>query len=72
MAFTSWTLARNGHRVTCTLIPQPSGYCILRLTHRGHHILDERCEGPQHAMSRSFDAFNALLTRGWLDESSVN
>jgi hypothetical protein len=71
-AHTSWVLARDGHRITCTLFAGPDGWYRLRLIHKGHRVLDEWCEGPQHALSRSFDAFNALVIRGWIGENSVN
>lgn len=62
-AHTSWTLGRHGQRLTCTLITQPSGEYVLRLTHEGRRILDERCEGPEHALGRSLEAFGALVAR---------
>jgi hypothetical protein len=68
---TSWVLARNGQRLTCTLIAD-DGHYTLRLTHRGQTILNEVCEGPQHALSRSIDTLTALLTNGWISDQSVN
>ena len=68
---TSWVLARNGQRLTCTLIADEGRY-FLKLSHRGRSILAERCDGPQHAISRSFEAFTALLTHGWICDQSVN
>ena len=68
---TSWTLARNGQRLTCTLIADGEWYTV-RITHAGHPIIEERCQGPQDALVRSFEAFTALATRGWITESAVN
>jgi hypothetical protein len=70
-ARTSWTLARNGQRLTCTLIANGGSYTV-RITHAGHHIVEERCDGPEAALVRSFEAFTALATRGWITESAVN
>jgi hypothetical protein len=69
---TTWTLARNGERMTCTLIGARAGEYLLRLTHNGHRIIDERCEGPQHALMRSLDAFGTLLALGWMDDGAEN
>ena len=68
----SWTLGRDGHRLTCALVRKPSGVYLLRLSHEGQRILDERCDSPQHAVERSLRAFGVLVARGWLPESSVN
>ena len=68
---TSWTLARNGQRLTCTLIAEGEWY-TMRITHAGHHIVEERCKGPHDALVRSFEAFTALATRGWMSEAAVN
>jgi len=65
---TSWTLERHGQRLTCTLTARPSGEYVLRLTHQGQRILDELCDGPQHAISRSLDTFGVLIAGGWLHE----
>jgi len=68
---TSWVLARDGQRLTCTLVAD-DGHYTLRLTHKGQTILNEVCEGPQHALSRSLDTLAALLTHGWIGDLSVN
>jgi hypothetical protein len=68
----SWTLGRDGHTLTCTLIRKPSGRYILRLRHGGRHILDERCDSPQQAVTRSLEAFHVFLARGWLPENAAN
>jgi hypothetical protein len=68
---TSWTLARNGQRLTCTLIADGEWYTV-RISHAGHPIVEERCQGPQAALVRSFEAFTTLATRGWITESAVN
>ena len=68
---TSWTLARNGQRLTCTLIAEGEGYTI-RISHAGHHIVEQRCQGAQDALVRSFEAFTALAARGWMSEAAVN
>ena len=68
---TSWTLTRDGQRLTCTLIADGEFY-TMRITHGARHIVEERCEGPQDALVRSFQAFSALAARGWISESSVN
>lgn len=70
--FTSWTLGRSGHTLTCALIQQESGAYVLRLRHEGRCILDERCEGPQEAVARSLEAFHVFVTRGWLPPNSAN
>jgi len=71
-ARTTWTLARNGHRIICTLTGNASGTYVLRLTCNGRCILDERCDGPRHALTRSLDALGALLARGWVDAAANN
>jgi hypothetical protein len=68
----SWTLGRDGHTLTCALIRKPSGRYVLRLRNGGRHILDERCDSPQQAVTRSLEAFHVFLARGWLPENAAN
>ena len=69
---TSWTLGRDGHTLTCALVRKPSGTYVLRLRHEGRHVLDERCDSPQQAITRSLEAFHIFLVRGWLPQNSAN
>ena len=69
---TSWTLGRDGQKLTCALITQPSGTYVLRVSHEGFHVIDERCESPQQAITRSLEAYHLFVTRGWLHENSMN
>ena len=69
---TSWTLQRDGRALTCTLIRKPSGRYVLRLRNGGRHILDKRCDSPQQAVTRSLEAFQVFLARGWLPENAAN
>lgn len=61
---TSWTLGRDGHKLTCALIRKPSGAYVLRLRNDERHILDERCDSPQQAVTRSLEAFQVFVARG--------
>lgn len=70
--YTSWRLTRSGQTLTCVLLRQPHGEYILRLTHGDQRILDERCDSPQHALTRSLDALGALLACGWMHEGASN
>jgi hypothetical protein len=63
---TSWTLGQDGHTLTCALVRKPSGTYVLRLRHEGRPILDEPCQNPQEAISRSLEAFHVGVLRGWL------
>lgn len=67
---TSWTLTRSGQRLTCVLIQQPPGEYLLRLTHGGQRVLDELCDSPGHALTRSLDALGTLLSYGWVHEGA--
>jgi len=68
---TSWTLARNGQRLTCTLIAEGEWYTV-RISHAGHPIVEERCKGPQDALVRSFEAFTALAILKLRDEGRIS
>lgn len=69
---TSWTLGRDGQQLTCALITESSGAYVLRLTHQGLRIMDQRCASPQEAITRSLEAFRVFVTRGWVHESVIN
>ena len=68
----SWTLAREERRLTCTLVKRVTGRYVLRMTYEGCVILDEPCQSPEHAVSRSTEMFQSLAARGWLHEASNN
>ncbi|MGH9255913.1 MAG: hypothetical protein ACRD3C_15250 [Vicinamibacterales bacterium] len=69
---TSWTLARDGHTLTCALSRLSSGTYVLRLRHEGQPIFDEKCASPQEAMTRSLEALHVFIARGWLPENTAN
>jgi hypothetical protein len=69
---TSWTLGRDGQKLTCTLITERSGVYVLRLSHDGLRVIDERCDSPSQALNRSLEAFRLFVARGWVHESSIN
>ena len=71
-ACTSWTLTRDGHVLTCTLLQRSPHTYVVRLEVGGRRILDELCDTPHHAVARSLDALGALVARGWLVRGTAN
>ena len=69
---TSWTLSRDGQKLTCALITHSSGGYVVRITHDGLRIIDQRCKSPQEAITRSLETFRVFVTRGWVHENAVN
>jgi len=60
----TWTLWRDAHRVTCTLLDATSEY-IVRLTHDDRPLMDVHCRESQEAAAASLDAFEVFSSTGW-------
>ena len=60
----TWTLWRDAHRVTCTLLDATSEF-IVRLTHDGRPFMEVHCLEPQEAATASLDAFAVFSSNGW-------
>ena len=71
-AQTTWSLVRDGHTMTCTLVTSPVRRYSLRLSFDGRFILNEFCDTPHRAVARSLEAFGALLVRGWREDVASN
>lgn len=65
---TSWTLKRDGQPLLCTLSGTNSGGYLLSIKHKGRCLLEDRCDSPQDALSRSVDALHALVASHWLND----
>ena len=69
---TSWTLARDGHTLTCALSRHSSGGYVLRLRHEDQSVFDERCASPHQAVTRSLETLHVFIARGWLPPNAAN
>ena len=68
----TWSVLRDGHRLTCAVVTLASGHYLLRLTHNDKHLVDERCATLASGCRRSAEALTVFLSRGWLQEHNAN
>jgi hypothetical protein len=66
----TWTLWRDAHRVTCTLLEAATDY-IVRVTHDGTLLMDVHCQDSHEAAVASLDAFSVFSSNGWSQPQGI-